>query len=384
MLALLAASLSMSEEQRARRAALGAQDQLTQTFKSSADLGVWADYLDSVFGIHTMRFPFSLAELSFFYEERLPKPVARTLVVRRFDYAPPRSLDGDGLGNIVRGDLFRYLHKGGIVRCMHDVCSTLETDTVCKDPSTLYTFAGLRCPKRTADELADAALQPSADDGPIESLQSSSELRLRTSAESAGSMPSSLEGEANHTLVEGTHLAIDPKGFGCWFYFARGSGVYVNLGKSRVFEDHQAAFRVCQREWQGCGNDKKDHNRQVIDEARRRGLDSLQCARADNSNHASVATYRSHIRCCNVLCTRVLCTPDDRFMRYMEGGIYKQEFVLLRVNTPDAEYNGVCLPQADAHLLRGGFGGSHDCACNSSQQAINCAIPGRRSSLPAL
>jgi hypothetical protein len=94
-----------------RHAAQGVVEQLNTTFSSKADLGIWHNYLESVYGVETMKFPFSLGDLNFFYEDRLPRSIARSLVVRDFGQpasaawvhnadGPPRlTADADGLGS---------------------------------------------------------------------------------------------------------------------------------------------------------------------------------------------------------------------------------------------------------------------------------------------
>jgi len=59
--------------------------QLTDTFADAASLrsSVWASYFENVYGIDTMRFPFSLSELMYFYSEFLPKSVASSIVLRK-------------------------------------------------------------------------------------------------------------------------------------------------------------------------------------------------------------------------------------------------------------------------------------------------------------
>ena len=49
-------------------------------------------------------------------------------------------------------------------------------------------------------------------------------------------------GFLNHTKVEVTHTCCDGSANGFWFYLAVGSGVYLNLGRTRIFSDYQDAF----------------------------------------------------------------------------------------------------------------------------------------------
>jgi hypothetical protein len=58
--------------------------QWNETFASAADLeaSVWGGYFDHIYGIATMRFPFSLSELGFFNARLLPPDIKASLVIR--------------------------------------------------------------------------------------------------------------------------------------------------------------------------------------------------------------------------------------------------------------------------------------------------------------
>ena len=94
-------------------------EQLVHTFASKEDLGEWREYFESVYGVETMAFPFSLRSLNFFYEDRLPQSVRPTLRVRRnkaqggfwgWD-------DAQSGGPLRRGDLYRLFDTAHIFRC---------------------------------------------------------------------------------------------------------------------------------------------------------------------------------------------------------------------------------------------------------------------------
>ena len=55
--------------------------QWNETFASAADLeaSVWGGYFDHIYGIATMRFPFSLSELGFFNARLLPPDIKASL-----------------------------------------------------------------------------------------------------------------------------------------------------------------------------------------------------------------------------------------------------------------------------------------------------------------
>lgn len=58
--------------------------QWNETFASAADLeaSVWGGYFDHIYGIATMRFPFSLSELGFFHARLLPPDIKASLMIR--------------------------------------------------------------------------------------------------------------------------------------------------------------------------------------------------------------------------------------------------------------------------------------------------------------
>lgn len=78
------------------------------------------------------------------------------------------------------------------------------------------------------------------------------------------------QGFADNTVVEVTHHK-DPFGdehHGMWFLYAKGSGVFLNIGKTKIFPDHPQAgtFFNCP----GCSNEK------VCQAAAAAGYDSIQ------------------------------------------------------------------------------------------------------------
>ena len=162
-------------------------EHLTRTFSSAAELGEWREYLDSVYGVSTMRFPFSLAELDFFYPERLPPVVAAKLVVHA-----PNQWNASGV-QLLRGDLFlmgyytQYIRRCTLSVCTRGVGWSERAFQVCAHDG----FEGPRCPP------------------------------CRGSCRGATLQPVPRGGEANGSFVEGIHTPIDASGTGLWFYRAR-------------------------------------------------------------------------------------------------------------------------------------------------------------------
>lgn len=85
--------------------------------------------------------------------------------------------------------------------------------------------------------------------------------------------PVPYKGFAANSVVEVSHQK-DPFGDehnGMWFVYAKGSGVYLNLGKTKVFDDHEDAFQFfCGKQW--CDDD----NEELCRVAASQGYDTIQ------------------------------------------------------------------------------------------------------------
>eukprot|EP00966_Prymnesium_polylepis_P315562 7291615-Prymnesium_polylepis.2 len=140
------------------------------------------------------------------------------------------------LADLVRGDLYRIM--GNLYRCTLDVCSTLEIDTACREEG----FTAATCPKgRSAMSSARHEFSRVRRQMLIAEYTQRWELQQSLATE-LDALPMEFVGEVNNTFVEGTHAALDGPGSGFWFYFAKGSGVYVNLGSTVSFPSHGGAW----------------------------------------------------------------------------------------------------------------------------------------------
>lgn len=200
--------------------------QLTNTFANAASLrsSEWASYFESVYGIDTMRFPFSLAELVFFYSEFLPKSVASSIKLRK----QKSSLAPIG-GPLVFGDLY-YLYGG-------DVPLRPNGD---RDWKRMDTY---RCIYPVGSE-----------GGGVRAVHGNPGLE--------SGLPSRSKVEVTHrsdrkyfkwaaNSFKKNSAKITNQDAGMWFYLAPGSGIFLDLGRTIVFEDHDKASRKfgCKR---GC------------------------------------------------------------------------------------------------------------------------------------
>ena len=60
----------------------------------------------------------------------------------------------------------------------------------------------------------------------------------------------------------------------------------------------------------------------------------------------------------------------------------KHEFLLTEINTRQQVYNSVCPPKQFAGRLRGGFGGTRECVCETNRPTVNCAGSGYLKDVP--
>ena len=130
----LAPSLLSGPELLKTLPAQGAPNQLSTTFNSAAALEAagWHSYFDSVYGVETMPFPFSLADLNFFYMDRLPSAVREGLTIRS-PTSPEIEPTDDGSGELLRGDLYHVFSVNYLFRCTTDICSKFEAaDDACQ------------------------------------------------------------------------------------------------------------------------------------------------------------------------------------------------------------------------------------------------------------
>ena len=134
-------------------------------------------------------------------------------------------------------------------------------------------------------------------------------------------------GLPSHTKAEVTHRVGDLTNSGMWFYWARGSGVYFDLGRTRVFRDHEAMATTCNlTSWEddvaltSCGRE-------------RLGLDSIQ------------------------------------FTHHNEQ-IFKYEILSTQIYR-GTQTNG-CPDKQHAGLFSKGWDGVLPCVCDPTQAALNC------------
>eukprot|EP01049_Picozoa_sp_SAG25_P014980 SAG25_NODE_2862_length_1345_cov_5.800963_1_plen_423_part_01 len=160
---------------------------------------------------------------------------------------------------------------------------------------------------------------------------------------SVGNAPLALsDGFADNTLVEVTHSCCDdinnPNDNGYWMLLARGSGVFVDLGRTRVFTDHHEAFAFFGHpEIRNIGSYQN-----IVVPARAAGYDTIQF------------THR---------CERLF------------------KFEVLDVRAPAFPGEGrdnVCRhSHSSAAAHRSGWGGQKACECTETNMAcLNCMVNG--------
>lgn len=320
-------------------------------FNSAADLGNWRAYFESVYGVDTMMFPFNMSKLNFFYRSRLPTAVVDHLSTS----LPFVATNATAAGHIRRGDLYIMLNKDHLFRCDLDVCTVKDADDACAGDDFVgknctqgrsFAFSAQRKERAVAELMheraAERARAATVHLQNLRTLQPPSHLYIDA--------PMSVAGAANHTFVEVVHTACDPLGMGFWFYMARGTGVYLNTGKTAAFKDHAGSWAYFHCADTNCAHFKgnaRDQNEgsevQTSVAAAQHGLDSLQ------------------------------------YTRFVEGGVVKSEIVLTKINTRAAKKSDQapkadgCPPQQFLSQLRGGYMAVRKCKCAlENAQTLTC------------
>ena len=145
-------------------------------------------------------------------------------------------------------------------------------------------------------------------------------------------------GFGSNSIVEVSHQK-DPFGdehHGMWFVYAKGSGVFLDLGKTKVFNDHSDAYDFFQS-----GND----NQKMCQAAAAQGYDSVQFVKHRDST--------------NYPCAKQI---DVDWMNV--------EIVAVRlVGTYSCGQ-----AQGTASALRAGWGGDKPCKCDPNNPNTNCVF----------
>lgn len=129
---------------------------------------------------------------------------------------------------------------------------------------------------------------------------------------------------SDNELIEVQHCSGDTDEFGVWYYYAKGSGVYIDIGKTIAFPNHKAGskFFLQKRTWEF------QNFSDMFNEARRQGYDTIQFT-------------------------------NEKNMRWLQANTI--EIVLLREGSVS-----VCIPE-----LKGGWGGIRECKCED-KLCTNC------------
>jgi hypothetical protein len=149
-------------------------------------------------------------------------------------------------------------------------------------------------------------------------------------------------GFSSNTIVEVDHHK-DPFGdehYGMWFLYARGSGVFVQIGRTKVFDEHQDAFDFFQS-----GQD----NEKMCRTAAAQGYDSIQFIKhTDGLNYPCAAKIGASWMNMEVVMVKL-------------KGIYS------------------CgQAQGTASALRAGWNGDKPCHCDPTNPNTNCAYSSTR------
>lgn len=177
--------------------------------KNELETSKWAEYIDYVYGIDTIGdndFPFQLHRFNFFYRHKLPQDVRACLASQMGVKLTPE----------------RYM----------DVYSTQNWGAKGYTPSQelwVYQYP--------------YAAQP---------VYVGGYLTRKFSMDVLNSYPffEHYHGFPSHSKVEVMHYNISGEYMSMWFYLAKGSGVYMNLGKTVVKQTHYDVFRMFDVEYE--------------------------------------------------------------------------------------------------------------------------------------
>jgi hypothetical protein len=198
---------------------------------------------------------------------------------------------------------------------------------------------------------------------------------------------------ADNTWVEVLRLGPDfQEGglYGCWFLAAKGSGIFLNTGRSLRAENRSVLadllgynLTALGRKFLGWNPWRLEHNTRLCEHARQQGYDSLQiwwegCAKWRSKTRASEACFHEIISCqpeCLALptpcqpprqhsasCPKVFCPNCCRTCSANEREIYQR-------------WNETHWPQGpciNSRMLRTGWDASLPCECDDTQRLLNC------------
>ena len=146
------------------------------------------------------------------------------------------------------------------------------------------------------------------------------------------------EGFASNSIVEVSHHK-DPFGdehHGMWFVYAKGSGVFLDLGKTKVFKEHQDAYAFFKT---------GGSNEQMCQAAAAQGYDSVQFIRhKDGTNYPCAAKIGADWMNMEIVAVRL-------------AGTY-----------PCGQKSGT------ASALRAGWRGDKACKCDPNNPNTNCVF----------
>ena len=106
-----------------------------------------------------------------------------------------------------------------LVACQLDLCSSASADSACVQQG----FAGEECRRAGPARYMQFRLS-------LLQQNSLTTHRHQVSSSVVGGGVVKRDGERTNSFVEVIHNRGDPPGMGFWFYYARGSGVYFNVG----------------------------------------------------------------------------------------------------------------------------------------------------------
>uniref|UniRef100_A0A0G4I918 Uncharacterized protein n=1 Tax=Chromera velia CCMP2878 TaxID=1169474 RepID=A0A0G4I918_9ALVE len=293
----------MCTDEQSAKPVVSHKDYLSEVFASVSELrsSIWSDYFEQIYGdLESLDFPLDMRKLMYFNFRKLPKEVARLQSADGLwrEYKPP----DPSCKPLLYGEVYRM----GTWKWPSDL------------RRSIWPVLNVQGNKTEGHEDLDLP---------------------GIGFQLEGGFPSG-------TLVEVSHEGGDPEGVGMWFFYSKGSGIWLDLGRTIAFASHVDSWRAWKDpaeesylwtpEW--FWNATLEHSE---------GYDSVQFTRMDE-----------------------------------EDGIFKYEIVLLSQqgtggNRRGGEVNGSvsgCFAERDAWRFRSGWRGDRPCVCDPSEGPwLNCS-----------
>jgi len=253
--------------------------ELFPTIKNTMELkkSMWYDYIDHIYDINTIQnnYPIDIKNFSFFYTKYIPKEVLENI---KDQIKKEPCIYGDFYTNL--NNIFEYCDTFHVYMYPYVIPSLITNKNRPNDPPFLLD-----------------------------------------------------KGVCSHTWIEVIHCCCDIYLNGYWFYFAKGSGIWYNVGNTIIFNDHVQAYcyfynknfsKLTELEFREI-NGKADKANFLA--GRRNGYDSIQYLYRIEFNGKN-SIYKTEIQDVRHQTDSVQTfdpCPDNKLKKYIRTGWWKNK-----------------------------------------------------------